>query len=346
MFNNKLYDKKNQEKKKKDEVIKKFEKKKTNNLLLVDYIVKHVSDKTKDRINICGEFLQFVANKDLSKKKLMAHNGCGNRFCPMCAWRKARKDAMKINTCMKLLTDPNAQVINTKGEILLKEKFPKRFLFLTLTAPNVTGDLLKDEIDKFNYSFKKLMLKKEIVALNKGYVRKLEVTYNQKDNTYHPHFHVVIAVNKSYFTEKKIYLSHDKWLNLWRDVMDDQTITQVNIKAIGENKIFEDNAVSEIAKYTAKDVDYLKSQEVFDVFYMALKGRQEITFNGLFKDAIAMYKKGLLKKYMEIDQTEYIYFLLYRWGFGEYVEAEKRELTEEEKKRINKNLIDEMEIEE
>ncbi|WP_349393575.1 protein rep, partial [Clostridium perfringens] len=80
----------------------------------------------------------------------------------------------------------------------------------------------------------------------KGYIRKLEVTYQKekyitkelwtrkKDyykkrglsigdlepnyDTYNPHFHIVITVNKSYFTNKtsKIYISRERWLELWQ----------------------------------------------------------------------------------------------------------------------------------
>ena len=41
----------------------------------------------------------------------------------------------------------------------------------------------------------------------KGYVRKLEITYNKERDDYNPHFHVLIAVNKSYFTDKNYYIN-------------------------------------------------------------------------------------------------------------------------------------------
>ena len=37
--------------------------------------------------------------------------------------------------------------------------------------------------------------------------RKLEITYNKERDDYHPHFHVLITVNKSYFTDKDYYIS-------------------------------------------------------------------------------------------------------------------------------------------
>ena len=48
---------------------------------------------------------------------------------------------------------------------------------------------------------------------------------------------------------------------------------------------------------------------------------------------------------MKIETTDYVYSLLYNGGFGKYVEEEKRVLTEDEYKRINKALIDEMDAE-
>lgn len=50
----------------------------------------------------------------------------------------------------------------------------------------------------------------------KGYTRKLEITYNEERDDYHTHFHVLIAVNKSYFNQATQYISRDRWLELWQ----------------------------------------------------------------------------------------------------------------------------------
>ena len=56
----------------------------------------------------------------------------------------------------------------------------KEFIFLTLTTPNVKGDSLEEEIKNYNKSFKKLMKRKEVKDIVKGYIRKLEVTYQKE----------------------------------------------------------------------------------------------------------------------------------------------------------------------
>src|SRR5699024_10810919 len=55
--------------------------------------------------------------------------------------------------------------------------------------------------------------------------------------------------------------------------------------------------VSEIAKYSAKDSDYLEDEKVFDTFYKSLSGKRLIVYSGLFKDASKLYENKELEKY-------------------------------------------------
>lgn len=302
----------------------KYNSKKKKNQYCIKFIVKHVTENTAVRLKVCGEFLAFVANRNCSKSKLHLGNFCEHRFCPMCSWRLAKKDALKISVLMKYI----------------EKEHEKDFIFLTLTAPNVTGEDLIDEITKYNIAFKNMIKRKDVFQVNKGYIRKLEVTYNKITNTYHPHFHIVMAVNKSYFTDKT-YIKQSKWLEMWREVMDCPEITQVDVRRLKKSEARKE--INEIAKYSAKDSDMHTNQNVFDVFYKTLRGRQIITYNGLFKDANKLYKDKKLDKYKFVDNTEYVYFMLYRWGKGEYVETEKRELTEDERNKVNNQLINEIE---
>ena len=307
-------------------VKEKYTPKKKKNLALLKFIKPLISGSSLELIADCNTFMMFASDETMEHTKQTKGNSCKNRFCPICAWRKARKDALKLSILMKYI----------------QQEHEKDFIFLTLTAPNVPAEELNDEIKKYNKSFKKLMERKEIKNITKGYARKLEVTYNQERNDYHPHFHVMIAVNKSYFTDKNYYISRDRWLELWREVTDNPNITQVDVRKVKQNN---DKEVSEIAKYSAKDSDYLVSEDVFKTFYGALKGKRVLVYSGLFKAASTLFDEGELDKYKEIDTTEYIYALMYKWGMGKYVEEEKRKLTEEEYKEINKKLIDELEVE-
>ena len=279
-----------------------------------------------DLVENCNTFLSFVTDKTLEKKKLYKSNPCKNRFCPVCAWRKARKDALGLSLMMQYI----------------KQQENKEFIFLTLTTPNVNSDELENEIKGYNNSFRKLIKRKKVDSVIKGYVRKLEITYNKKRDDYNPHFHVLIAVNKSYFTDKRYYISQKEWLNLWRDVTGMPEITQVRVQKIKQNN---NKELYEMAKYSGKDSNYLINQKVFDAFYKSLKGKQILVYSGLFKDARKKLKNGDLDYLKEVDPTEYIYQIFYVWNQKEYLASEIFDLTEEEKSKINHRMIDEIEEE-
>ncbi|MFR5348345.1 protein rep [Romboutsia timonensis] len=304
--------------------------KKQKNPKFSSYIKPLISKKLTERIKECGDFLQLLSDLTLENTKLHKANFCGNRFCPMCSWRVACKDSLEISILMEYL----------------RQREKKEFIFLTLTSPNVSGESLNDEIRNYNKSFERLMKRKEVKTIVKGYIRKLEVTYNADNtsdsyNTYHPHFHVVLAVNKTYFTDTKQYIKQDRWLNLWRESTGDFTITQVDIRKAKINNYKE---VYELAKYSAKDTDYLINREVFTVFYKALKGKQLLVFGGLFKEAHRMYLEGDLDSYKQVDSIEYAYMINYNWLKNKYNTFKIRELTKNEKQEFNKNLINESEI--
>lgn len=308
--------------------MEKYTQKKLKNQLLQTLISSHVTEKTLERVKDCNTFLFMVADKTMEKTKLHRSNNCEHRFCPVCTWKKARKNALKISILMQYL----------------KQEENKEFLFLTLTAPNVKADELNDEIKHYNKSFQRLMQRKEVKAVVKGYVRKLEVTYNKDRDDYHPHFHVILAVNKSYFTDTKQYIKRDRWLELWQKSTKNSLITQVDVRRVkhSENK----KEVSEIAKYSAKDSDYLQDETVFNTFFKSLSGKRLIVYSGLFKDASKLYENKKLEHYKEIDPTHYIYKIFYHWGRTDYIQTEQKLMSEDMQKEVNNQMLDEEDFEE
>ena len=304
----------------------KYTEKKRRNQVFQKFIERHVGENQMALVKDCNTFLSFVTDKSLEKQKLYKANSCKNRFCPVCAWRKARKDALGLSLMMQYI----------------KQQENKEFIFLTLTTPNVMSDELENEIKRYNNSFRKLIKRKKVGSVIKGYVRKLEITYNKKRDDYNPHFHVLIAVNKSYFTDKRYYISQQEWLGLWRDVTGISEITQVQVQKIRQNN---NKELYEMAKYSGKDSDYLINQKVFDAFYKSLKGKQVLVYSVLFKEAKKKLKNGDLDYLKEIDPTEYIYQIFYIWKQKEYLASELYDLTEQEKREINHKMIDEIEEE-
>lgn len=318
---------------KKQDIVKDGFKPKKKNLKKVMELGKNTfSEKTLDAMRTCGSYLEFIATFDKEKKKLVHGEFCQNRFCPICSWRKARKDALMLSIMMKAIS----------------EEKQYEYIFLTLTTPNVKSYELKDEIDLFNKALSKMFKRKRIQNAVNGYVRKLELTYNKSRDDYNPHFHLILAVDKHYFTNPRKYIKQSEWLDIWRDVTGktginpDGTdeITQLDIRKV--KGLQQDKAVLEVAKYSAKDFELTSSQEVFDTFYKALKGRQLITFNGVFKEYKKKFDDGDLDKYKKADENEYFWFLTATWIRKEMkYEQEYREMNEDEKKFFAKRYVEE-----
>lgn len=301
--------------------------KSTSKKVLQPKFLSYMEDKgiKLDRISVCGGWLQFQTNKDKSAFFLDRGDFCKNRFCPLCSWLKARKSAIEM---LKIIRAIN---IVTKNE----------FVFITLTAPNVPADRLSEEITDFNKAFKRLYQMDEFKKACKGYIRKLEVTYNKERNDFHPHFHIVMAVNKSYFTSR-YYISEPKLLKMWQKAKKDDTITQIDMRKVKMGSVSE---VMEMATYATKQAQLYKNKEIFDVFYNSLKGRQIVTYNGIFAEYKKLLKKGIveiideeLKKYEE--KTHYAIDYWWQKATNQYIEGLTEELKDWEKKTFYNLDID------
>lgn len=309
-----------------------------------DYIFKHVTVKTIDRFETCTSWMLHMTNAAMSAKRLHKSNRCGNRFCPICTWGTAKKDAIKLSIILEAIRD----IEN------------KEFLFLTLTAPNCTGEELRSEIDRFNKANEKLFKRRNVARIAKGYARKLEVTTDQEKyvteelykrkknyydrrslnvgdpnptyNSYHPHLHILVAVDKSYF-DSRDFISKAEWLAMWRECMEDDSITQIDAKKVSVTS--KSNAVLEIAKYSAKGSDLYHSETVFDTFYTALKKRQLLVYGGMMKDYAKLFKRGELDNYKKVDENEYTHMMRSIWQGSGY-ENKLRQFTQEEYEKFNK----------
>ncbi len=133
------------------------------------------------------------------------------------------------------------------------------------------------------------------------------MTYNEDENTYHPHFHLILAVNKSYFSDTKSYLSQEDWTNLWKESLKVDYTPVVDVRRI---KASDDDtygkAIAETAKYTVKTNDYLikdeegkineaLTDEVVDTLDTALHRKRLVSFGFVFKE---VHKK------LNLDDTE------------------------------------------
>lgn len=306
--------------------LKKSLDKPTEKKLMMSEFIEFMEDKNLklDRLKECGNFIKFQSSEDKTKFILTGGNFCKNRFCPFCSWLKAKRTAFELLELIKVVE--------------YKEKFA--FLFITLTVPNVLKESLREEIENFNVSFKRLFQTKEFKAFNKGFIRKLEITYNEERNDYHPHFHLVIAVNKSYFKSRD-YMSKRRLLELWKRATRNPNITQVDIKPCRMDTV---KQVMELATYSAKQGDLYSSKEVFDGFYEGLFRKKLLVYNGIFKEYKKQIENGEVapEEIIELNQileeaTKEFYLI---WENDNYLLADERDVPQEERKRFYNLEID------
>lgn len=326
-------------------IAEKYTPKKDLNRKGAAYIEKHVPIKSIVRFETCSDYISHLTNAEMSVKRVHKTNACENRFCPICTWKTAKKDAIKLSVILKAV----------------KEIEGKEFLFLTLTSPNCGGGELSEELDRFNKAVNKLFKRRNVARVVKGYIRKIEVTTDQEQfiteksykrkkdyfevrglkvgdpnptyNTYNPHVHAIVVVNKSYFNKASDFISKKKWLEMWQECMGDESITQVDVKKVQDSS--NSNAVLEIAKYSAKGSDLYHSETVFDTFYTALKGRQLLVFSGMMSDYAKKYEAGDLDRLKEKNEDVYTHLLRSLWKGSKY-DSKLRELSPEEFEEFNK----------
>ena len=234
------------------------------------------------------------------RSEIIAANYCRDRFCAICAPKKANKIRFQI---VKTISD---YVNNPRYE----------WLFLTLTVRNVAGDQLKETVSQCLKATTRFFDRRQIERAVAGYIRSLEITYNQTSNTYHPHIHVLLMVDKeSYFKEGE-YISQSEWAQFWKESARLNYIPTTDIRKVhqrGKNGTIE-RAILETAKYPVK-LFQIPNATVFFTLDNALKGKQLVSAGGLLRDKwrISEFdKQERCCNNPEITQT------LYKWSTTGY----------------------------
>lgn len=269
---------------------------KTNSGILSDAYYrladKFPSSKWEDRgekVEGCGSSLKFNVCPHGHEKRLKWANFCRIRLCPMCSWRRSLVNAHNLK--------------RVAHEAVKRQKM--RWLFLTLTVKNCTSDDLDETIAHMMKSWDRFSRRKRFKDMAVGWFRAFEITRNNYDDTYHPHFHVLIGVKPSYFSHSRNdYISTEEWVHLWRKALQSDYDPIVDIRIVKkkrnvekELKILEEkgveisddgslietelsgSAIAELSKYATKSSDYL----VYNKYRQKQKGEKVVLIPDLSK---------------------------------------------------------------
>lgn len=271
-----------------------------------------------DKIRACGRYLVFSQTPD-GKKTLQSADFCRERMCPMCQWRRAIKLSVQADKIFKALTS-----------------LDYRFIFITLTVRNVSGDDLNNTCDELYEAFTRFSRTQKYKSAICGCYRALEITYNSASDTYHPHFHCLCAVKPDYF-DCSNYVSKDELIRLWRRSarLDYDPSVDIEVVKQKEGQTIT-SACVEMCKYPCKSAEINSSRALQYIDY-ALRGRRLITWLGCMADIRRALKiddndDDLIHtdELSTVDDAE-IQKIAYVWRSGLYLPVDVHRLNETER---------------
>lgn len=236
-------------------------------------------DRLSERMLECSRWLEFALNPDHESGevvfRLQTARFCRCRYCPVCQWRRS---LMWVARFMKRVQVP---------------EFPKgRWLHLTLTVENVRVESLRATLGEMNEAWHRMLKRSAWPAL--GFIRSTEIT-RAKDGRAHPHFHALLLVSSSYFGRE--YISHARWVALWREALRVDYDPSVRIQAFEARTITDETGVAralapvEGLKYAVKPCDLIGDGEPKDAEWLMELTRQThklrfIATGGVLRDAL------------------------------------------------------------
>ena len=291
-----------------------------------------IGDERKaQRIRDCATWTEWeVSRMNEDVKHLKTANFCRVRLCPMCMWRRSIKTFGQMYKIISYIGDKYA------------------YIKLNLTQKNISGNELSDELNRLSQAWHRFIGYAEVKRAVKGFYRATEVVHNvdpksSSFDTYHPHFHCLLAVNKSYFTSRD-YISHKRWQELWAKAMRLDYLPNVWTKKMTNKFTTNDDeqdlksAIAELGKYTCKPEeiilpqDWQMTEDAVKILDKALTNRRFIAMGGVIKEA----HKALNLDDMEdgdlvhttddnlSDEEKEIVYYEWHSGYSQYVKTDKR----------------------
>lgn len=260
--------------------------------MYISYAYECFDEDKARKLQACGTWLQYVADRNSGRLTLGGANFCRLRLCPVCQWRRSLK-----------LYGQMRKVIEHLGADYL-------YIFWTGTIKNCCGAELSSTITHLLEGFKCMAKMPHFKKACKGYFRALEVTRNVGDGSFHPHIHAIFAVRRSYFTSRD-YLAQAEWSQLWLKALNEcagrcgfsklDYAPLVNVKRVkargGKSAEYDGGAVDtiaaicETAKYCVKSEDIIcyddwdLTVDTLKTLDSALSGRRLISMGGAIRQA-------------------------------------------------------------
>lgn len=255
------------------------------------------------RIRDCCQRLIFALtaeNETEFRFRLKAAHFCRCRHCPVCQWRRSLMWRARFLEAMpKFLAD-----------------YPKaRYIFLTLTVRNCALNELRSTLAWMNKGWERLSQRKVFPGI--GWVKSVEVTRNPKDNTAHPHLHILVMVKPSYFTHG--YVKQERWRELWQESLRTDYLPVVHVQVVkprsGISEAPGDGlalAILETLKYGVKETDLVADASWLHELTRQLHKTRSVAVGGVLRQYLQEKEpEDLIAEDESIDSATDEGFLLY-----------------------------------
>lgn len=253
---------------------------KRNAVKVQELYAESVFSRYAERMGECGSWLEFVELQESEKLKLVRAHFCKVRHCPICSWRRTLALIARLH---KNLDEYLAQ-------------YPDyAYLYLVFTVRNSEMGRLRETIQSMNHALAKLLKRKVVVPVVKGFVKTIEVTHG-KDGNPHPHINLLVAVNPSYFTNRT-YIKKADWVRLWRECLGvdyDPSVYVTRVKPRGRraSELPLVHGVKEVIKYSVKESDIVDDKAFLVGLTEQLFKLRFISTGGCLKDILKNDKSG------------------------------------------------------
>lgn len=325
-----------------DDKIMKWTKKKAASRRMAARLFKAGLETRAARMYECGDYIMQRINPATGEIMTDTTQLCRDRLCPTCSWRLSLRRFSEMMAVFSALSEE----ITSNGY---------KVSMLTLTVRNMALSELRPAIDAFSKAWHN-MSRRDLFSDVIGWTRSLEITYNKKSDTYHPHYHCILIWRNESFTEAAAEIMREAWKHAYKcdynPIIDIRDVYCRDESSPEKGSIV--RAALEAFKYSVKEdsVKYIPDKDLFN-FAAAIKNVRFVSYGKAIKEM----RKALGFKNDDLAQPENItnncpdslIIAVMRWNGTAYtktaLEAEPWRLSRERLRReIELAAADESEV--
>lgn len=234
--------------------------------------LRYLYGRRAERMRMCGT--QVCAALGGDRVHVIRANWCRDRLCPLCAWRRSRR---------------NAAILRRAIARCVRDRPSGRWIMITLTIPSLQACDLSHGLTCLTRGWDILRHRRAWQRAIIGAARSIEITRSTRTGLYHPHLHAIIEVPAEYYTDA--YIPHSLLLDWWIDAQEAitsirRTDLRVHIQAIDTPTAR--GPAEEASKYVVKGSDLLVCpDDDLDEIAAAVHGRRLVAYTGTIRMAIA-----------------------------------------------------------